>query len=167
MSLEVHVSTSVSQTRKLELKEGRGPGLRPRFAPPMASPLDHAAFVTAQALLHHLSNLSNVLPWPKLLTPQYTHTHLRTQWKQHSIVSYLPFSGFPCPVRARGESCPGGIWGLSSSWSHLHPSLPLLRLIPPSSPPPPPIPANWLPGQPSWEAASYHGNPAWLPGCLA
>lgn len=103
------------------------------------------------------------------ISQDYSHhnTRARAQWKQHSILSYLPFSGFPSPVRARGESCPGGIWSLSSSWSRPCPSLPLLRLIPPSSPPPSPIPANWLPGQPSWEAASYHGNPAWLPGCLA
>lgn len=64
--------------------------------------------------------------------------------------------------------------GASGICLRLGPALVLLCLFeadppppPPSSPPPPPIPANWLPGQPSWEAASYHGNPAWPPGCLA
>lgn len=72
--------------------------------------------------------------------------------------SYPPVPG----PAARGEGCPGASVGVSSSWPR--PSA-LSRLRGPSSPPP--TPANWLPGQPSWEAASYHGNPAWPPGCLA
>ena len=69
------------------------------------------------------------------MTRARTHTH-RAGDNTASFPTCLSLD-FPIP-RGRDVGYAGGIWDVSSSWSHPCPSLPLLRLISPSSPSPSP-----------------------------
>lgn len=105
---------------------------------------------------------------------QHTHTHAHAHTRAHTCVVETTRHPFLPALLWLSQSCEGERSGLC--WGHLgfvflfFPPLSFSASLEADSPQfttPPPIPANWLPRQPSWEAASYHGNPAWPPGCLA
>lgn len=139
--------------------------MRSGFGWSTASPLD----LTAWEMLPGPIKSSQCPALAKRSHPtKHTHSHTHAPARQATTHPFLPaFLGLS---QSHEGDWRGLRWGHQGFVFVLVPPLSFsasLRPIPPSSPPPPPIPANWLPRQPSWEAASYHGNPAWPPGCLA